>query len=238
MALVGPRTPQAFQPATSCWSRTCGPSGPTVRHIPPGGPPTSTCGAPGASRRTPWTSCWNPTSGSGRSSRCGSCTGWCVFMLGPEANHYITVSHASNFLVARKPLPRSHRASLGDGLLTIDGDFHRRLADDHAPRLPPRADRGLDRRDDRGDRALPSSSFAPGRPLDLYVWTRHLALASRCARSSGLDPEGPQAAQGSTPRRCSSRPCRSTPSEYTLRFFAGPDSPWNRLSRRRAPSTG
>src|SRR3954447_25230915 len=48
-----------------------------------------------------------------------------VFMLGPEANHYMTVSHAANFswrdghLGDMIPL-------LGDGLLTIDGEFHRR----------------------------------------------------------------------------------------------------------------
>ena len=48
-----------------------------------------------------------------------------VFMLGPEANHYMTVSHAGNFrwrdghLADLIPL-------LGDGLLTIDGDLHRR----------------------------------------------------------------------------------------------------------------
>ena len=48
-----------------------------------------------------------------------------VFMLGPEANHYVTVSHAANFnwrdggLGDLMPL-------LGDGLLTIDGDYHRR----------------------------------------------------------------------------------------------------------------
>jgi cytochrome P450 len=47
-----------------------------------------------------------------------------VFLLGPEANHFMLVSHADRFrwrdggfgdLI---PL-------LGDGLLTIDGDFHR-----------------------------------------------------------------------------------------------------------------
>src|SRR6202047_2592903 len=46
-----------------------------------------------------------------------------VFMIGPEANHYMTVSHATNFswrgghMGDLTPL-------LGDGLLTIDGEFH------------------------------------------------------------------------------------------------------------------
>src|SRR5213082_3497377 len=48
-----------------------------------------------------------------------------VFMLGPEANHYILVSHASNFLW-REGHFRDLIGLMGDGLLTIDGDFHRR----------------------------------------------------------------------------------------------------------------
>src|SRR5436305_15031618 len=48
-----------------------------------------------------------------------------VFMLGPEANHYILVSNASNFLW-REGHFRDLIGLMGDGLLTIDGDFHRR----------------------------------------------------------------------------------------------------------------
>ena len=47
-----------------------------------------------------------------------------VFMLGPAANHYITVSHASNFSW-REGYFRELTGLMGDGLLTIDGDFHR-----------------------------------------------------------------------------------------------------------------
>src|SRR5919108_1208934 len=48
-----------------------------------------------------------------------------VFAIGPEANHYMTVASASNFrwrdggMGDLIPL-------LGDGLLTTDGDYHRR----------------------------------------------------------------------------------------------------------------
>ena len=48
-----------------------------------------------------------------------------VFMLGPAANHYITVSHASNF-IWRDSHFRDLIGLMGDGLLTIDGEFHRR----------------------------------------------------------------------------------------------------------------
>ena len=47
-----------------------------------------------------------------------------VFMLGPAANHYMLVSHASNFLW-REGHFRDLIGLMGDGLLTIDGDFHR-----------------------------------------------------------------------------------------------------------------
>lgn len=48
-----------------------------------------------------------------------------VFMIGPEANHHMLVSHAKDF-----SWREGHMGDLipllGDGLLTIDGDFHRR----------------------------------------------------------------------------------------------------------------
>ncbi len=48
-----------------------------------------------------------------------------VFMLGPAANHYITVSHAANFQW-RESHFRDLISFLGDGLLTTDGAYHRR----------------------------------------------------------------------------------------------------------------
>src|SRR5436190_19101282 len=48
-----------------------------------------------------------------------------VFMLGPQANHYMTVSHADHF-TWRDGHMGDLMPLLGDGLLTIDGDFHRR----------------------------------------------------------------------------------------------------------------
>src|SRR5215207_690889 len=48
-----------------------------------------------------------------------------VMMLGPEANHFMTVSHASNFSW-RDGSMGDLVPLLGDGLLTIDGDYHRR----------------------------------------------------------------------------------------------------------------
>src|ERR1700744_3576217 len=48
-----------------------------------------------------------------------------VFMLGPAANHYILVSHFADF-EWREGSFRDLIGLMGDVLLTIDGDFHRR----------------------------------------------------------------------------------------------------------------
>ena len=48
-----------------------------------------------------------------------------VFALGPEANHYMTVSNASNFRW-RDGAMGDLIPLLGDGLLTTDGDYHKR----------------------------------------------------------------------------------------------------------------
>ena len=48
-----------------------------------------------------------------------------VIMLGPEANHHLLVSNAKNFSW-RQGSMGNLIPLLGDGLLTIDGDFHRR----------------------------------------------------------------------------------------------------------------
>src|ERR1700730_4672714 len=97
-----------------------------------------------------------------------------VFMLGPAANHYITVSHASNFLW-REGHFRDLIGLMGDGLLTIDGEFHRRsgrlmLPAFHQEHLLAAVEVMLD----EVDRAL--EQLVPGEQIDLYFWTRRLAM--------------------------------------------------------------
>src|SRR6478672_7695363 len=48
-----------------------------------------------------------------------------IAMLGPEANHHLLVANQSNFSW-REGSFRNLIPLLGDGLLTIDGEFHRR----------------------------------------------------------------------------------------------------------------
>jgi cytochrome P450 len=110
-----------------------------------------------------------------------------VFMLGPAANHYILVSHAKNFLWREGHL-RDLIPLLGDGLLTIDGAFHRT----HRKLMLPAFHReqiaaatALMR--DEVDAAL--GELRPGEVLDLYDWTRRVALRVALRALFGIDPD-------------------------------------------------
>jgi cytochrome P450 len=154
-----------------------------------------------------------------------------VFMLGPEANHFMTVSHADHF-TWREGHMGDMMPLLGDGLLTIDGDFHRRsrrimLPGFHRERVAAT----LDTMQAEIDAAL--APWHDGAELDLYAWTRRLALRVAMRALFGLDPDGPLARQSDA----------ATDFEHALGFWSrdyflqvlrGPFTPWARLKRARA----
>ena len=75
---------------------------------------------------------------------------------------------------------------LGDGLLTTDGEYHRRsrkimLPAFHRERLPVDARHGR-----RG--GARRRRWRPGDALDLYAWTRGLALRMAMKALFGVDP--------------------------------------------------
>jgi cytochrome P450 len=149
-----------------------------------------------------------------------------VFMLGPAANHYITVSHASNFLW-REGHFRDLIGLMGDGLLTIDGEFHRRsrlimLPAFHREHIAASVDVILE----ETDRAL--ERFAPGEVIDLYATTRRLALRVAMRALFGLDPDG-EAARAIDAAGLFEQALAFYASEYVLRVFRGRLSPWARL---------
>lgn len=149
-----------------------------------------------------------------------------VFMLGPAANHHITVSHASNFLW-RESHFRDLTALIGDGLLTTDGEFHRRtrlimLPAFHHERIVAM----IGVMQEETEHAL--QRFQVGAQLDLYFWTRRLALRIAMRALFGLDPDGLRAqeidAAGLFEEALS---FYSTP--YPARMLRGPRTPWSRL---------
>lgn len=151
-----------------------------------------------------------------------------VFMLGPAANHYITVSHASNF-TWRESHFRDLIGLMGDGLLTIDGDFHRRsrlvmLPGFHHERIVA----SVDVMTQETTRAL--DQLTPGDRIDLYAWTRRLALRIAMRALFGLDPDSALArfldAAGLFEQALS-----FYASDYALRMLRGPYTPWARLQQ-------
>lgn len=153
-----------------------------------------------------------------------------VFALGPAANHHITVSNASNF-VYRTSYFRDLMGFAGDGLLTTDGDFHRAsrrimLPAFHHERILSSLTTMLE------ETTSALELFTPGDDgtLDLYAWTRRLALRVAMRALFGLDPDGP-AARSIDAAALFEQTLSFYSRDYTLRMLRGPLSPWDRQQK-------
>jgi cytochrome P450 len=110
-----------------------------------------------------------------------------IFMLGPEANHFVTVSNASKFRW-RDGSMGDLIPLLGDGLLTIDGPYHRQsrkvmLPSFHRERIAASAGTMVE----EITHAL--ESWRVGQTIDLYHWTRALALRIAMRALLGFDAD-------------------------------------------------
>jgi cytochrome P450 len=152
-----------------------------------------------------------------------------VFALGPEANHYMTVFNASNFrwrdggMGDLIPL-------LGDGLLTTDGQYHKRarrimLPAFHREQIAAATGTMLG----ETERAL--ERWRPGERLDLYAWTRALALRIAMRALFGFDPD--RAAHDADMAEVFERALGFWGQEYAVQMVRGPGSPWRRMLRAR-----
>jgi cytochrome P450 len=153
-----------------------------------------------------------------------------VFALGPEANHYITVSHASNFrwrdggMGDLIPL-------LGDGLLTTDGDYHRRarrimLPAFHREQLAASTSIMAE----EAERAV--SEWRPGERVDLYAWTRRLALRIAMRALFGFEPD--HASRDARMAAAFEETLGYWGKDYAVQMLRGPGSPWRAMNRAKA----
>ncbi len=151
-----------------------------------------------------------------------------VFLIGPKANHYVTVSHAANF-TWRESHFRDLIGLLGDGLLTIDGEFHRRSRQVMLPAFHrERIAAATEVMWQETERAL--EQLTPGARVDVYTWTRHLAMRIAERALFGLDPDG-EAARSTDAAAMFERALSFYATEYTSRFLRGPGTPWARMQR-------
>jgi cytochrome P450 len=152
-----------------------------------------------------------------------------VWLLGPEANHYILVSNASTF-VWRDGHFGDLIPLLGDGLLTIDGEFHRRsrkamLPAFHRERIAAATTTVI-------DEAAPAVRALPrGGGTDLYDWTRHLALRIAMRALFGFDPD--TAARGVDLAHAFEEGLGFYARDYMRQTMRGPGTPYWRMQRAR-----
>jgi cytochrome P450 len=148
-----------------------------------------------------------------------------VFLLGPEANHFVTVGHPENFHW-RESSFGDLIPLLGDGLLTVDDDYHDRA---RAIMLPAFHRRQLDAA--VGAMAVEAEAaigpLAPGATFDLYDWMRNLAMRIAMRALLGLNPD--EAGKGAAAAEHFERALGFYGIDFQLRLLRGPGSPWRKL---------
>lgn len=150
-----------------------------------------------------------------------------VFLLGPEANHAVLVSRARDFRWRDGGFGQLIPL-LGDGMLTIDGDFHRSsrrimLPAFHSEQV---AATGAIMTEEI-DAAV--GEWRDGERIELYGWARRLALRIAMRALFGFRADDEQAA------RDFEQALAFYGHDYVVQTLRGPRTPWARMhaARRR-----
>ena len=148
-----------------------------------------------------------------------------VFMLGPEANHYVTVSHPENFHW-RESSFGDLIPLLGDGLLTIDEDYHDQVRATMMPAFHrEQVAASVEAMIDEATPAL--EMLRSGEIVDVYGWMRRLAMRIAMRALLGLDPD--EAGKGAAAAENFERALEFYGIDFALRFLRGPGSPWRKM---------
>src|SRR3954451_13645025 len=153
-----------------------------------------------------------------------------VFMLGPEANHFVTVGHPENFHW-RESSFGDLIPLLGDGLLTVDEGYHDRA---RAIMLPAfHREQVAAATEAMTIEAQAAIARLPvGEVADVYGWMRNLAMRIAMRALLGLDPDG--AGRGAEAAEHFERALGYYGIDFHWRLARGPGSPWRKLIRSRA----
>lgn len=153
-----------------------------------------------------------------------------VFMIGPEANTYVLLQHPEKFRW-RDSSFGDLIPLLGDGLLTIDGAYHDRARAIMMPAFHrEQISASVDVMFEEAGAAL--SHWRVGERLDVYEWTRNLAMRIAMRALLGLDPD--DRGRGEAAAAHFERALGFYGIEYPLRMLRGPGSPFRKLNRSRA----
>ena len=153
-----------------------------------------------------------------------------IFMLGPEANHFITVAHPENFHW-RESSFGDLIPLLGDGLLTIDDAYHDRAREIMMPAF--HREQVAASVEAMIAEARPAiERLRPGQVVDIYEWMRGLAMRIAMRALLGLDPD--EAGKGAAAAEHFERALGFYGIDFHLRLLRGPRSPWSKMVRSRA----
>lgn len=148
-----------------------------------------------------------------------------VFMIGPEANHFVTVSHPENFHW-REGSFGDLIPLLGDGLLTIDDAYHDRAREIMMPAF--HREQVAAAVEAMVAEATPAvEALQPGQVVDIYEWMRSLAMRIAMRALLGLDPD--EAGKGAAAAEHFERALSFYGIDFHLRLLRGPGSPWAKM---------
>ncbi|MDX6608951.1 MAG: hypothetical protein QOF85_876 [Solirubrobacterales bacterium] len=153
-----------------------------------------------------------------------------IFMLGPEANHFVTVAHPENFHW-RESSFGDLIPLLGDGLLTIDDAYHDRARQIMMPAF--HREQVAASVEAMVVEATPAiARLRPGQVVDVYEWMRGVAMRIAMRALLGLDPD--EAGKGAAAAEHFERALGFYGTDFHLRLLRGPGSPWSKMVRSRA----
>jgi cytochrome P450 len=149
-----------------------------------------------------------------------------TMMLGPEANHYLLVSNAKNFLW-RDGSFGDLIPLIGDGLLTIDGLAHKTARRIMLPAFHhEQVAATVDTMVEEIERDVAAWGDGETR-IDVYDWTRHLALRIAMRALLGLDPDS--TAGGHDPAEEWEAALGYYGYDLFVQSLRGPFTPWARM---------
>ncbi len=153
-----------------------------------------------------------------------------VVMLGPAANHFVTVTGADNFSWRRGMFGEQLIPLIGDGLITTDGEYHDRARRIMMPAFhAKRMDTAVAVMLDEAERAL--APWQTGDEVDVYHWIRDLSMSIAMRALLGLDPR--EGGRGHEAAEAFERGLAFYDTETWLMLLRGPGSPWARMQRAR-----
>ncbi len=153
-----------------------------------------------------------------------------VALIGPAANHFVTVSGAENFSWRQGMFGEQLTPLIGDGLITTDEEYHDRARRIMMPAFHRRRlDSAVEVMSQEAERAL--ESWTPGTRIDVYEWMRELAMDIAMRALLGLDPHA--GGIGREAARLFERGLAYYDEDTWKTLLRGPGTPWSRMQAAR-----